>query len=127
MLPDDDQLSALRRSLEQSVSLPNRAWTLAIPHLRLSHFPSGEHILRAGDHATDLCFIVSGLVRHYYLSSRGKEFNISFTTAGELICNFSSLVDGNPSPLYIQAIAPCECLSIPYKNFLTLTEKSIEW
>lgn len=127
MYPDDKQLSALRHLLEQSVSIPNKVWTLAIPHLRSSHFPSGEHITRAGDEASDLCFMISGMVRHYYLSSRGKEFNISFTATGQMISNFSSLVDGTPSPLYIQAIKPCDCLSIPYKNFLSLSEDHREW
>ena len=127
MLPDGNQLSSLRHILEQTVPLPNKLWTLAIPHLRSSYFPSGEHIIRAGEEATDLCFMISGMVRHYYLSSRGKEFNICFTASGQLISNFSSLVDTLPSPLYIQAIKPCECLSIPYRNFLSLSENYREW
>lgn len=127
MLPDDNHLSALRRILERFFSLSNTAWTLAIPHLRSSHFPAGDHIIHAGDDIADLFFLISGVARHYYLSSRGKEFNVSFATNGQLICNFSSLAEGRPSPLYIQAIRPCVCLSIPYRNFLSLSERSQEW
>lgn len=127
MLPDDNQLLALRHIFEQAVSLPCSVWTQAVPHLRSSHFPSGEHIVREGDDVTDLYFMISGMVRHYYLTTRGKEFNISFTATGQLISNIVSLVEGRPSPLYIQAIKPSDCLSIPYRNFLSLSEDYPQW
>lgn len=127
MLPNDNQLFVLRNALERHVVLPNKVWTRAIPYLRSSSFKARKYIVEAGEKVSDLHFMISGVVRHYYLSHRGKEFNKSFAVTGQIVSSFTSLLEGTPSPLYIQAIKPSECLSIAYCDFLYLSEHYHEW
>lgn len=122
-----DFLKLLRSRLEQFVPFTDSGWSAALHLFRGRGFAAGEHIIEAGDVITEVHFLMSGIGRYYYLSSDGKEFNKSFARCGQVLSSVSSLVNGTPSPFFIQALEPCECLSIRYADVTTLCDAHIEW
>lgn len=123
----DTQRAILRSSLGRAFVLPEEAWSTAerlfIPH----HFAAGEHVIEAGSSVSALFFITSGVARYYYLDARGREFNKSFSSVGQVLSSVSSLVAGTPAPFSIQALSPTDCLAIPYDAFLALAEGHTFW
>jgi CRP-like cAMP-binding protein len=122
-----DYLVLLRSKLEQLVPFTDSGWSAAVHLFRESSFAAGEYIVEAGNVITELHFLMSGIGRYYYLSSAGKEFNKSFARCGQVLSSVSSLVTGTPSPFFIQALEPCECLSIKYKDVNALCNIHPEW
>ena len=90
-------------------------------------FAAGENVIEAGDRVREINFVVTGLARYYYLTSEGKEFNKSFARTGQVLSSVSSLVSGAPSPFSIQALEPCECLTISYADLEELCNGYREW
>jgi len=127
MRAPDSVLSELRSSLNKLLPLEDAAWIAAVPHFSYRRFPAGAYMIEAGNVTTDLYFLTSGLARFYYLTPNGKQFNKSFSTNGQALSSISSLVMGAPSPFYVQALDSCECLSISYRDFLTLSDQHRDW
>lgn len=120
-------LKLLRTKLEQLVSFSDAGWSDAVHLFDRRSFAAGAHVIEAGDIVTELHFLLTGIARYYYLTPDGKEFNKSFARCGQTLSSVSSLVTGTPSPFFIQALEPCECLSIRYADLTSLCERCGEW
>lgn len=127
MLASDSSLLELYSSLNKLHTLRDAARMAAIPHFSYRRFPAGAHILEAGTVTTDMYFLTSGMARFYYLKTNGKQFNKSFSIKGQVLSSISSLAIGEPSPFYVQALVSCECLSISYRDFLSLSDQHRDW
>lgn len=121
------QLSLLRSLLTELVPLTDAAWADAAPLFSYRCVPAHSHVMEAGNVVDDIHFLISGMARYYYLDSDGKEFNKGFSTRGQVLASILSLVTGAASPFSIQALCDCECLSLPYTDFLILSEKHRDW
>lgn len=120
-------LSTLHSILNQLQPLADAAWADAAPRFCYRRFPARAHVFEAGSVVSDLHFLISGLARYYYLHAAGKQFNKSFSVKGGVLSSISSLVTGQPSPFSVQALVACECLTIPYRDLLILSEKHLDW
>lgn len=58
-----------------------------------------------------------GLVRVFYRTSDGSEYNKHFFTAPSTIGAYSSLVTGKPNQIYQQALADCTLFVANYAEF----------
>lgn len=122
-----NHLKLLRTKLEQLVHFSDASWAAAMQLFDSRSFAGGAHVIEAGERVTELHFLLSGIARYYYLTPDGKEFNKSFAWFGQTLSSVSSLVTGEPSPFFIQALEPCECLSIKYADLTVLCERYSEW
>jgi CRP/FNR family transcriptional regulator len=78
----------------------------AIQHLfREVRYDKGHHILSEGDSTDSLYFIVSGLVKVYKSSARGKEQVLHIAPPGDSL-NDVSLYDGGPNAAGMVALTP---------------------
>jgi CRP-like cAMP-binding protein len=122
-----DTLEALRQTLNSLVPLGKAAWVAAEERFFPRQFDTGEHLIRANDVVTNLFFLTTGLVRFYYADTKGREFNKSFSGAGQVVSSMASLAEGMPSPFSVQALAPTTCLTLHYSGFLDLAIHYPEW
>jgi CRP-like cAMP-binding protein len=120
-------LIVLKSKLDRIVHFSEGAWSAAEEMFCYRRFPAGVHVIEAGEIIGDLHFLSSGIARYYYLTPDGKEFNKSFARDGQVLSSVSSLVNGTPSPFFIQALEPCECLSIAYMDLTALCDDYREW
>lgn len=120
-------LVALRSLLTTLSPLGDEAWGGAAPHFCHRIFPAGAYLVEAGQVATDLHFLITGLARFYYLKANGKEFNKSFLGKGQVVGSMSSLVLGAASPFYVQALVCCESLTISQQDFQRLSHEHGDW
>lgn len=75
------------------------------------------HFLLAGDVPTRIGFLVSGLMRMYYVDLDGNEYTKSIIPAGDFITSHSALILREPSPLYIRAEQPSQILVLSYEDY----------
>jgi CRP-like cAMP-binding protein len=119
--------AALREKLRRLVDFSDASWAAAEPCFYASVFGEGEIVLEAGEGAADLHFLLNGIARYFYSTPEGREFNKAFARPGQVLTSVSSLVNGTPTPFSIQALEPCKCISIKYKDLVELAEAHMQW
>lgn len=83
------------RWLLQSGGLPADKTEDLLTKSRALHCGSGETVFSAGDTLEELFFVNSGLVRYYYLTPEGKEYNKNFVSSGSVVTSLSSFLEAN--------------------------------
>ncbi len=111
--PSAAGLERFRRIIESQVSLPDVEWEYAVPFMAGRIFAKEEYLARAGEIAQNFYFIVSGLIRFYYSTEDGKEFNKHFAMEDGFAGSFQSLVTGEPCGFFLQAMERTETIVLP--------------
>ena len=110
-------------------SLYEYLYGLGIPlsadlHQRLTAFQprsfrKGEFVVREGMVTGGLDFLLSGIVRHYYLVD-GREVTRWVSLAGNFVTSFKSFVGESPSAVNLVAAEPVAVLRIGRADFYAL-------
>lgn len=80
----------------------------------LRRLDRGDHLLRAGETADELYFIVTGLVRYYYLDpASGEDRTGQFFDAGLVITDAAAFLDQSPATQSFEVLEPSEVLCLP--------------
>src|SRR5688572_1543293 len=82
--PDTAQ-QKLHQLLQMLAPLPDAEWQWLRSHISSDNAARGSLLCEAGKNPSALHFLASGVVRFYYLTEDGKEFNKAFARAGELV------------------------------------------
>lgn len=83
-----------------------------------------DHIIDPTEEKSSIFFILSGLIRYYYLAEDGKEWNKAFIAEDMMCTSFSKDFLGLMSPYGIQAIEKTTILIANYSKFESLYEKN---
>ena len=87
----------------------------------------GEFLQRAGEVPRTLGFIVSGVIRLFFLTPDGDEITRSFRVEKSFVSSYSALLLGEPSRLFLQALEPTFLLVTPYSAYQELTAEHLCW
>ncbi len=84
------------------------------------HAERDQALLQTGTEQTHIYIILKGLVRYFYTSPNGKEWNKAFFHEQQIIGSLSALITQSPSRFTIAALESCELLATPVKIFTEL-------
>ncbi len=112
-----EALLALKRYLKPLVSIPDKEFELLSSHTQLVSLEKQDVLLRAGHASKTFWFIAQGLVRNYYTTKEGKEFNKSFILAPGFCGAMSEILQDLPSRFSISALEPSTALAISIDGF----------
>lgn len=90
-------------------------------------FKKGDYIIRAGDSFNLIGFVNKGLVRFYFDTFEGKEFNQTFKKEGDFIMNYYPLYNNTGSPFSIQAMEDTTIFIADYQDFLPFYDRHPIW
>ncbi len=82
----------------------------------------GEHLAVEGEFAKKLAFVESGVLRAYYRSPKGEEFNKLFFVNPAIVGAYSSLITGQQNMINIQCLTDCCLLQANFERILALYE-----
>src|SRR5512133_1705825 len=85
-----------QNAVESQVSIPESEWIYLVSHLVECQFEKNAYLVSAGDVADNFYFIIEGLVRFFYSTEDGKEFNKHFAMQNGFAGSFHSFVLGAP-------------------------------
>lgn len=88
---------------------------------RLRETVRGERLFSPGDEATDLCVVVSGLVRVFKTSPAGKEHTLHLCGPGATFAEVAAM-DGFPVPAFVEVVEPARLVCIPAPGFRALLD-----
>ncbi|NME72886.1 Crp/Fnr family transcriptional regulator [Flammeovirga aprica JL-4] len=86
-----------------------------------------EYFINEGEVCNKVGFVTKGIIRNYYLSSKGEEVTYCLTFPNNFINAFSSYVSGLPTRESIHAITDVELFIFNKSDFDALIEKDIRW
>lgn len=74
----------------------------------------GQALLRAGEQAHRVGFVISGGLREHYVLTDGSERTKGFSMPGWFAGSLSDLISDAPSKVWIEAAAPSVLLTLPW-------------
>ena len=107
--------------------LPDSEWQWLQAQLSPAVLARADYLCEAGKQPAALHFLVSGVVRFYYLTEDGKEFNKAFARAGELVGPLVALATGEPCTYFVQTLTECRSLRIPCQLLPAIYDRHWCW
>ncbi|WP_442113829.1 Crp/Fnr family transcriptional regulator [Pseudomonas sp. NUPR-001] len=86
--------------------------------LELRDVARDQHLVRAGESPTHFFIILSGLVRYYYSSPEGKQWNKAFFHEGDMVGSLSAFLRQQPCTYNIEVLEAGCLVAVPL-NVLT--------
>ena len=86
-----------------------------------------EPLVNTGEVWNKVIFIEQGLLRLYYLTPDGKEFNKGFFADSDLVWPMSPIAREEPSSFTICSLENCQLLVAPFNVFETLIKEMSKW
>jgi len=120
-------LEQFKHTVTKMVSIPEREWESFAPHLSERTFEKSDYLVRAGDVVENFYFIIKGLVRFFYCTEDGKEFNKHFAMENGFAGSFHSLVLNVPCGFFIQAIEKTETIVLPNRILNAFYDRHACW
>lgn len=84
--------------------IPGDEWRAFQQTLTIRNLTSNDYLFHSGDISQHYFFMVSGLVRLFYTTHDGKEFNKSFLIENDIVGSLNSVLTGAPSRFAAQAL-----------------------
>ena len=86
--------------------------------------PAKQYLLEAGRKADYLCYLEEGLIRVYGINEEGEERTVFFFKENTLLTDVRSMVTGEPSKFYLQAVEPCKIFRARIKDVYELYSRN---
>jgi CRP-like cAMP-binding protein len=91
-------------AMQSLADLPDSEIERIVSLFQPSLLKSGEFLVRVGEFPEKLAFVLSGLLRIYYVDEAGDEYTRGFCTGNRFLTAYSALLQRQPSRLFIQAV-----------------------
>jgi CRP-like cAMP-binding protein len=126
-MKDQKGLEKFKGIVDQMVSVPESEWEHFVQHLSERTFEKHDYLVRAGDVLNDFYFITKGLVRFFYCTEDGKEFNKHFAMENGFAGSFHSLILQAPCPFFIQTLEKTETIVLPNRLLPKFYDRHACW
>jgi CRP-like cAMP-binding protein len=80
-------------------------------------------ITRVGEIPTKYYFLVSGLMRAYFISEAGKEHNKNIFSPMSFVASFTALINKTPSKIIYETLTDCKLYEFDYNEVMDLCKK----
>lgn len=103
----------LKNSMTRMVSIPAEEWAAYEKHLAAHSFGKNAFLVRAGEVVSHFYFISQGLVRLFYTTEDGKEFNKHFAMEHQIAGSSFSFLNRSLCEFSVQALEDTETIVLP--------------
>jgi CRP-like cAMP-binding protein len=117
----------LRAVLRAAGTVPGAQWREFSALFQQQELKKCSVWQRAGEPATQLGFVVSGVFRLYYTGCEGKEVNKSFVAEDDFLASIHALIEKAPSRLAIESLTDATLLRAPYDAVAAFYERDMFW
>lgn len=90
-------------------------------------YKKGEFFIREGDVCQEVTFILSGILRSFYISESGEETTYCITFPNNFMTAYTSYITAVPSLENIQAVTNVELIYFSKSSLMKLQEGNIRW
>lgn len=123
--PTPQQLAHLRALLV--ADMPDASWDKGAHIFSYRTYDKNDYLLRAGEICTHFYLVLKGVLRQFYTTVAGREFNKSFSIENEPCGAFHSALTKAPSRFAIQALEDCQLLCFRFDDLNVLFDSDPHW
>lgn len=123
----EKDLQVLKRVIDELVELPATEWNYFCRFVSARKFETGGFLIHAGDRCANFFFLINGLVRFFYLTDEGKEFNKHFAMENNFVGSFQAMVLKLPYRFSVQAMSPTQTLVLPISVLEDCYDRHAAW
>lgn len=109
--------------LLQFCEVPEASLQALLDLFRPLSLKKGDHYAITGQTAKKLAFVKMGLLRAYYQSSDGEQFNKIFFDNPAIVGAYTSLITGEKNQINIECLTDCEMVEAEFDKILELYEE----
>ena len=113
----DNPKKILREHIEKVVKLTDEEFDFVIGHFELKSFKKTQFIIQAGDHVKDVFFILSGLVKLFYMNESAKQHIVSFAMEDWWETDFNAYYAQRRAVFSLACLENTETYSLSLENF----------
>lgn len=95
--------------------------------LKCVQLKKDDYFLRAGEIPNRIGFNVLGLLRLFYIDSKGKDITKHFCIEKSLAISYSAFIKREPSKFSIQALEDSKLLTLTYDDYINLLNSHTCW
>jgi CRP-like cAMP-binding protein len=106
--------------------LHSETLSIFLSHTTETVLKKHEYFVKDSEVSHEVGFLVQGIVRSFFVTHEGKEYNKNLFAGPSIIGSYVSLITGQPNRLPQQALTDCIVLKIPFSNIEKLSENNIE-
>ncbi len=117
----------LAEHIKSLLSISDQSILTISDHVVEKHFSKKEHLLRTGDQAKEVYFILEGCVRTYVFDVHGVEHTITFSTENWWFGDLQSYLNKTAASFNIQALENTMVLSMSRDSWDYLISKVPEF
>ncbi|MFC4098801.1 Crp/Fnr family transcriptional regulator [Paenibacillus xanthanilyticus] len=114
-------------ALREIAEIPDEEWAYLKPYIQWETLEKGHVLLRNGERCEHIYFCASGMLRMYYHTEEGGEYNKSFIKERGFFTSYSSLILSIPSYFSIQSMASSVVASFPGRILDHLFQRHSCW
>lgn len=120
-------LDVLRCAFNAMAAMPEKEWNHFSSRVIRRNFKAGEMLYRAGEPVTEFHFLIKGLVRYFYLTPDGREYNKLFAVENDVVGSFSYKIPDEPCSFFAQALEPTESAALPVRMIVEAYDRHPSW
>ncbi len=117
-------LAQLKISLNTYTPIEHSEWQKLSLIFKEKNYEKGQNLIDPNMDKSKIFFVCKGLIRYYYLSEDGKEWNKAFINENTLSSSFTIDFLGDNSPYAVQALEDTAILISDYSQFEELFESN---
>lgn len=117
----------LKMVVDHLVSPPEAEWQQFQALFEPRTVREGDYFIRAGEASDTLGFINSGLMRFFYQTPQGAEFNKSFCQENQFMAAYSAYLIQEPARFSIQTLEECHLLVAGLSDIVALFDQHRCW
>ena len=106
--------------------LTSETWLTLITHTTEIELKKNDYFVKEGEISREIGILTKGIVRSFYVTEDGKEYNKTLFVAPNIIGSYVSLITRQPNRLPQQALTDCIVTKIPLSTIEKLSKENIE-
>ena len=126
-MSDCNIFSSFDSYLIRTANAPESERKFVCDRMTVKRLSKGEFYMLPGGRADVFAWVYRGLVKRYFNSLDGKEIIVSIDCEEQLISDYSSLIQGVESQIYIEAVEDCILLTSEPGLFLAVRGRHNIW
>ena len=107
-------MEILKQYINAVSPLKNETWETVKQLFTETKLNKGDYFIEEGPVAKQIAFLYEGVVRAFFRSNEGIEYNKTFFTAPFMFGGYSSLITAKPNLINQQALTDCKLLVADY-------------
>lgn len=116
-------LEQVRIALAQFAPIDDESWAVLSSLFVHKSLKRNEFLYREGDRPYNGSILLSGVLRVFYTTQDGVEYNKNFFISGMSPTPITALITGQPCAISFQALTDAELMTFNFAEFLALTEQ----